>query len=276
MFDFSRVNWDKVQDKTIETLIMTFESLIAVFIVGLFLGLLLYLTSNSKSAFGRGFYAVVTAIVNIFRAIPFIILIVLLIPFTKFLIGTIIGVQAAIPALIISAAPFYARLVEIGLREVDKGVIEAARAMGAKNSTIILKVLIPESLPAIISGLTVTAIALVGLIPNDPGWMHIAHDIVAQLIVLFMAISILGIRWFLPNADPNLYRMSYFIVGLILISYVLWHPIHYLTLTAFEILSFSLSFAWLLLLVNTLINMLWNTKKIYKVSLNSIEEKNEK
>ncbi len=162
MFDFSKVNWDKVQDKTIETLIMTFESLIAVFLVGLFLGLLLYLTSNSKSAFGRGFYAVVTAIVNIFRAIPFIILIVLLIPFTKFLIGTIIGVQAAIPALIISAAPFYARLVEIGLREVDKGVIEAARAMGAKNSTIILKVLIPESLPAIISGLTVTAIALVG------------------------------------------------------------------------------------------------------------------
>ena len=162
MFDFSRVNWEKVQDKTIETLIMTFESLIAVFLVGLFLGLLLYLTSNSKSAFGRGFYAVVTAIVNIFRAIPFIVLIVLLIPFTKFLIGTIIGVQAAIPALIISAAPFYARLVEIGLREVDKGVIEAARAMGAKNSTIILKVLIPESLPAIISGLTVTAIALVG------------------------------------------------------------------------------------------------------------------
>ncbi|MDU1528137.1 MAG: ABC transporter permease, partial [Gemella haemolysans] len=118
MFDFSRVNWDKVQDKTIETLIMTFESLIAVFIIGLFLGLLLYLTSNSKSTFGRGFYTVVTAIVNIFRAIPFIILIVLLIPFTKALIGTIIGVQAAIPALIISAAPFYARLVEIGLREV--------------------------------------------------------------------------------------------------------------------------------------------------------------
>lgn len=162
MFDFSRVNWDKVQDKTIETLIMTFESLIAVFIIGLFLGLLLYLTSNSKSTFGRGFYTVVTAIVNIFRAIPFIILIVLLIPFTKALIGTIIGVQAAIPALIISAAPFYARLVEIGLREVDKGVIEAARAMGAKKTTIILKVLIPESLPTIISGLTVTAIALVG------------------------------------------------------------------------------------------------------------------
>ena len=127
MFEFSRVNWDKVQEKTIETLIMTFESLIAVFLLGLFLGLLLYITSNSKG-----------------------------------LIGTIIGVQAAIPALIISAAPFYARLVEIGLREVDKGVIEAARAMGAKRITIITKVLIPESLPAIVSGLTVTAIALVG------------------------------------------------------------------------------------------------------------------
>ena len=162
MFDFSRVNWDKVQEKTVETLIMTFESLIAVFLLGLFLGLLLYITSNSKGTFGRGFYTVVTAIVNIFRAIPFIILIVLLIPFTKALIGTIIGVQAAIPALIISAAPFYARLVEIGLREVDKGVIEAARAMGAKRITIITKVLIPESLPAIVSGLTVTAIALVG------------------------------------------------------------------------------------------------------------------
>ena len=156
MFEFSRVNWDKVQE------IMTFESLIAVFLLGLFLGLLLYITSNSKGIFGRGFYTVVTAIVNIFRAIPFIILIVLLIPFTKSLIGTIIGVQAAIPALIISAAPFYARLVEIGLREVDKGVIEAARAMGAKRITIITKVLIPESLPAIVSGLTVTAIALVG------------------------------------------------------------------------------------------------------------------
>ena len=162
MFEFSRVNWDKVQEKTIETLIMTFESLIAVFLLGLFLGLLLYITSNSKGTFGRGFYTVVTAIVNIFRAIPFIILIVLLIPFTKALIGTIIGVQATIPALIISAAPFYARLVEIGLREVDKGVIEAARAMGAKRITIITKVLIPESLPAIVSGLTVTAIALVG------------------------------------------------------------------------------------------------------------------
>lgn len=161
MFDFSRVSWVKVQSKTIETLVMTFESLAAVVIIGICLGLLLYLSSNSNGAFGRIFYAVVSAIVNIFRAIPFIILIVLLLPFTKTLVGSISGPQAAMPALILSAAPFYARLVEIGLREVDKGVIEAARAMGAKKITIVTKVLIPESLPAIVSGLTVTAIALV-------------------------------------------------------------------------------------------------------------------
>ena len=161
--------------------------------------------------------------------------------------------------LIVSAALFAAL--------IDYIFVSLRQKAGSHYRQNILQVLLT---------LCAISIALVGLIPNDPGWMHIAHDIVAQLIVLFMAISILGIRWFLPNADPNLYRMSYFIVGLILISYVLWHPIHYLTLTAFEILSFSLSFAWLLLLVNTLINMLWNTKKIYKVSLNSIEEKSEK
>ena len=73
-----------------------------------------------------------------------------------------IGENAALPALIIGAAPFYARMVEIGLREIDKGVIEAAKSMGAKTSTIIWKVLIPESLPALVSGITVTAISLVG------------------------------------------------------------------------------------------------------------------
>ena len=101
-------------------------------------------------------------IVNIFRSIPFIILIVLLIPFTKALVGTMIGENAAFPALIIGSAPFYARMVEIGLREIDKGVIEAAKSMGAKTSTIIWKVLIPESTPALVSGITVTSIALVG------------------------------------------------------------------------------------------------------------------
>lgn len=162
MFSFENVVWPDVIKAINETLYMTFIPTFYVFVIGLILGLLLFLTGKGRSLENKWVHLILGGIINIFRAIPFIILIVLLIPFTKFLIGTIIGVQAAIPALIISAAPFYARLVEIGLREVDKGVIEAARAMGAKNSTIILKVLIPESLPAIISGLTVTAIALVG------------------------------------------------------------------------------------------------------------------
>src|SRR5699024_686226 len=99
---------------------------------------------------------------NVFRAIPFIILILLLFPFTYFLLGTMRGPSAALPALILGSAPFYGRLVEIALKEVDKGVVEAAKAMGAKTRTIIFKVLLPESMPALISGLTVTAIALIG------------------------------------------------------------------------------------------------------------------
>ena len=89
------------------------------------------------------------AFVNIFRSIPFIILIILLIPFTKFLLGTMRGPDAAMPALIIGAAPFYGRMVLIALQEIDKGVIEAAKSMGAKTHTIIFKVLLPESMPAL-------------------------------------------------------------------------------------------------------------------------------
>ena len=90
------------------------------------------------------------------------ILIILLIPLTKYMFGSIRGPNAALPALIIGAAPFYGRMVLIALQEIDKGVIEAARSLGAKTSTIIFKVLLPESMPALISGITVTSIALVG------------------------------------------------------------------------------------------------------------------
>lgn len=119
------------------------------------------LTSKGQLWQNRAVYSLISVLVNVFRSIPFIILIVLLIPFTKSLIGTILGADAALPALIVGAAPFYARLVEIALREVDKGVIEAARSMGAKNRTLIFRVLLPESSPALVSGITVTLIALV-------------------------------------------------------------------------------------------------------------------
>ena len=161
-FDFSQIDISKLQEKTIETLYMTGISIIVVAILGLILGLLLFGTSGRKGILSRLLYWLVAIFVNIFRSIPFIILIVLLIPFTKIILGSMSGVKGSLPALIISAAPFYARMVEIAFREVDKGVIEAAKAMGANRFQIIWKVLLPESLPALVSGLTVTTISLVG------------------------------------------------------------------------------------------------------------------
>ncbi len=159
---FPNVDWEKMWEATLETLYMTGMSVLITFVLGMILGILLFLTSKENLWENKLTYTITSAVVNVFRSIPFIILIVLLIPFTKLLLDTIRGANAALPALIIGAAPFYARMVEIALREVNKGVIEAAKAMGAKTSTIIWKVLIPESLPALISGITVTAIALVG------------------------------------------------------------------------------------------------------------------
>ena len=159
---FPNADWTKMWEATYETLYMTTISTIITFILGLALGLLLFLTSPHQLWANKVVNFLTGSIVNIFRSIPFIVLIILLIPFTKFLLGTIRGANAALPALIVGAAPFYARMVLIALREIDKGVIEAARSMGAKTSTIIWKVLIPESLPALISGITVTAVALVG------------------------------------------------------------------------------------------------------------------
>lgn len=159
---FQHVNWDKMWEATVETLYMTGISTLYTFVFGLLLGVLLFLSSPGQLWKNKLVYGITGALVNIFRSIPFIILIILIIPFTTLLVGSMRGPEAAIPALVIGAAPFYARMVMIGLREIDRGVIEAARSMGAKTSTIIFKVLLPESMPALISGITVTAIALVG------------------------------------------------------------------------------------------------------------------
>lgn len=158
---FPHLKWDQLFAATQETLYMTALSGIATFVLGIILGLALFLTARGGLFQNRALYSGISLVVNIFRSIPFIILIVLLIPFTKALVGTILGANAALPALIVGAAPFYARLVEIALREVDKGVIEATRSMGARLSTLIFRVLLPESSPALVSGITVTLIALV-------------------------------------------------------------------------------------------------------------------
>ncbi|MFC3191760.1 methionine ABC transporter permease [Pseudocitrobacter faecalis] len=155
------LKWDALWAATQETLYMTALSGVATFVLGIALGLALFLTAKGGLFYNRPLYSVISVVVNVFRSIPFIILIVLLIPFTKTIVGTILGANAALPALIVGAAPFYARLVEIALREVDKGVIEATRSMGARLSTLIFRVLLPESSPALVSGITVTLIALV-------------------------------------------------------------------------------------------------------------------
>ncbi|MGJ3221416.1 methionine ABC transporter permease [Geobacillus thermoleovorans] len=155
------VQWETMWAATVETLYMTGVAVAATFVLGIVLGLLLFLTAKGNLWENRFVNTVVAAFVNIFRSIPFIILIILLIPFTTWLVGTMLGANAALPALVIGAAPFYARMVEIALREIDKGVIEAAQAMGASTWTIIWKVLLPESLPALVSGITVTAVSLV-------------------------------------------------------------------------------------------------------------------
>lgn len=159
---FPNVDWGKMLEATYETLYMTTIATAVTFVLGILIGIVLFLTSDNQLWANKIVHFLTGSLVNIFRSIPFIVLIILLIPFTKFLLGTIRGANAALPALIIGAAPFYARMVLIALREIDKGVIEAARSMGAKTSTIIWKVLVPESLPALISGITVTAVALVG------------------------------------------------------------------------------------------------------------------
>ncbi|MED3842982.1 ABC transporter permease [Geobacillus stearothermophilus] len=155
------VQWETMWAATVETLYMTGVAVAATFVLGIVLGLLLFLTEKGNLWENRFVNTVIAAFVNIFRSIPFIILIILLIPFTTWLVGTMLGANAALPALVIGAAPFYARMVEIALREIDKGVIEAAQAMGASTWTIIWKVLLPESLPALVSGITVTAVSLV-------------------------------------------------------------------------------------------------------------------
>lgn len=159
---FPNVDWPKMWNATLETVYMTAVSTLLTFIMGLALGVLLFLSGPRQLWSNKLVNTVSNAFVNIFRSIPFIILIILLIPFTKLLFGSVRGPNAALPALIIGAAPFYARMVLIALQEIDKGVIEAAKSMGAKTSTIIYKVLLPESMPALISGITVTSIALVG------------------------------------------------------------------------------------------------------------------
>lgn len=145
-----------------ETLVMTFVSGFFGFVIGLPLGVLLYVTRPGQIIESQSLYRSLSAVVNIFRAIPFIILLVWMIPFTRMIVGTSIGLQAAIVPLTIGAAPFIARMVENTLLELPTGLIEASRAMGATPLQIVKKVLLPEAMPGLINAATITLITLVG------------------------------------------------------------------------------------------------------------------
>jgi D-methionine transport system permease protein len=145
-----------------ETAVMVGVSGLLSLLFGLPLGLLLVITETPGIWARPAVNRVLAALVNAFRSTPFIILLVALIPFTRLIVGTTIGTAAAIVPLTIAATPYYARIAEMSLREVDPGLIEALRALGATRWQIVREALVPESLPGLVSGFTVTLVTLIG------------------------------------------------------------------------------------------------------------------
>ncbi|MFF8837772.1 methionine ABC transporter permease [Streptomyces sp. NPDC015130] len=160
------MTWSEMQplleQGTVDTLYMVLWATVVTVLGGLPLGILLVLTDKGGLLQNRPVNKVVGAIVNIGRSLPFIILLIALIPFTTFVVGTFIGPTAMIVPLAIGAIPFFARLVETAIREVDHGLVEAVQAMGGGIPTIVRKVLLPQALPSLVSGVTTTVIVLIG------------------------------------------------------------------------------------------------------------------
>jgi len=160
------MTWDQMQElmwpATWETLGMVGIATLATIVVGLPVGLLLVLTDKGGLWQNLTVSRVLGVIVNVGRSIPFVILIVALIPFTRWVTGTTLGWQAASVPLAVGAIPFFARLVETSVREVDPGLVEAVQSMGGSTATIVRKTLLTEALPALIASVTTTVIALIG------------------------------------------------------------------------------------------------------------------
>ena len=145
-----------------ETVFMTFYSTIFSVILGFILAVILTISAEDGLRPNKIIYKVLDVIINILRSFPFIILMVFIIQLTRAIVGTSIGKEAAIVPLTFAAAPFVARIIESSLREVDKGVIEAAKSFGASDFQIIFKVMLKEAVPSIVSGLTLTIISIIG------------------------------------------------------------------------------------------------------------------
>lgn len=215
--DFSTVRWEEIGKASIETLQILGVSGLFTIIIGLPLGVLLFMTARSASIQSQVVYTILSFIVNILRSVPFIILIVALIPFTRSLVGTATGVLGVIPPLVIAAAPYFARLVETTLREVDRGVIEAAQAMGASTGQIVRRVLLPEALPGLLAGITITIVTLVsytamagmvgggglGTLAINYGYYRYQNEImiiaVVFMVILVQVLQMAGdrlVKWF--------------------------------------------------------------------------------
>ena len=154
-----------VAESTLQTIQMVFWSTVFSLIMGLPLGVLLHVTDKEDQG---GIIPrpvlneILSRVVNVLRSFPFLILMILLMPVARFILGTTIGTRAAVVSLSIAAAPFVARVIETSLKEVDPGVVQAAKAMGSTNWQIIVKVMLPEALPSLVSGVTLTIINLIG------------------------------------------------------------------------------------------------------------------
>lgn len=161
MMSFENVRWDEIWEASKDSLHMLFASLFFTIIFGLIIGIILFITSRKQMLQQPLVYGVLSFIVNILRSVPFVILMIMIMPVTKWLTGTSLGVEGSIPPLVVAATPFFARLVETSLREVDRGVIEAAQAMGASKLDIVRRVLLSEARPGLMAAVTITAVTLV-------------------------------------------------------------------------------------------------------------------
>ena len=165
MFDFSAFfaqYGNLFLQGTIDTLVMTCVATILAYVIGIPLGILVVVTSPNGLRPNRVVSTIVGWIVNIGRSVPFIILLVALIPFTRFIVGTSLGVPGAVVPLVVTAAPFAARMVEQSLEETDSGLVEAAQSFGASTWQIVWKVYLKETLPSLVRGAAITFVTLFG------------------------------------------------------------------------------------------------------------------
>lgn len=154
--------WELVALSTFETLYMGFVATLLAVVIGLPIGFIAFLTGKGEILEHKGLHQVLDVIINIGRSVPFIILLVVLLPFTRLVVGTTLGTTAAIVPLSVSAIPFFARLTSNALLEIPSGLTEAAKSMGATNWQVVSKFYLPESLPILINGITLTLVALIG------------------------------------------------------------------------------------------------------------------